>query len=146
MVPTPDPWANVRAVRDESVADPRAETTGGRFQRHSPRETPDGVLNVAADEPPEPPASFRWPVRSVRLPSHLAAYMREQAAIEGCSQNAWVVRLVQAHRDSGLPADVRNWLMIQAAQCGHPGEPDVALVAVLRHLADLWPNGARLRP
>lgn len=80
------------------------------------------------------------------MPAVLAAYIREQAYEDGVTVNAWMNRLIAAHRDGDrLPADVREWLRIQAANCGCPGDPDRALVLVLRHLMDRWPYGARLR-
>lgn len=146
MATTPDPWANLRAQRDESGPNPRGETRRARPAHHALRESPGDVLDLDAVDPPPTPASVKWPTISVRISSHLAAFVREQAAIDGCSVNSWMVRRVQAARDGELlPADVRRWLTIQAAQCGHPGDPDAALVAVLRHLMDRWPHGARLQ-
>lgn len=103
------------------------------------------VLNVDATQPPRPPKSMRWPVVGVRMDASLAKFVREQAVVENCTINAWMVRLVKRAREGQLPADVRDWLTVQAAQCGHPGDPDRALIEVIRHLADLWPLGARLR-
>lgn len=103
------------------------------------------LLDLDAAAPPRAPKSARWPVIGVRMDASLAAFVREQAHVEHCTVNGYLVRLVRRARDGQLPADVRDWLVIQAAQCGHPGDPDAALVAVIRHLADRWPEGARLR-
>lgn len=104
------------------------------------------VLDLDGTAPPPRPWKYRFPVVGIRMPQHLAAFLREQAYVEGCSVNAWVVRLIERARSQGLPADCRDWLITQAAQCGHPGDPDAALITVLRHLADRWPDGARLTP
>jgi hypothetical protein len=109
----------------------------------------DDVLDLDAVAPPLHPHARGLRVRSVnislRVPAALAAWIREQAYLERTTMNGWIVNLVRAKRDDQLPADVRDWLVTQAAQCGCPGEPDRALVLVLRHLADHWPHGGRLR-
>ncbi len=121
------------------VADPRAETQPAVTDRAK------DLLDLDADPAPNPPRSLRHPVFGIRMDSSLACYVREQALLEHCSANAWILRRIREHRDSHLPADCREWLVKQAAQCGCPGDPDRALELVLRHLADRWPNGARLR-
>lgn len=104
------------------------------------------TLDLDAVDPPRLPSSVRYPVVSVRMPAHLKAWATDQALIEHTTVNAWIVRLIARSRTDQLPADVREWLVCQAAQCGLPGDPDAALVVVLRHLADRWPAGARLNP
>lgn len=94
--------------------------------------------------PPAPPAR-RNEVIGVKVAPHVATWLRATAAAEGTTMNGYIVRLLRRERDGGLPADCRTWLARQAAQCGHPGDPDAALVTVIRHLADRWPDGARLR-
>lgn len=105
----------------------------------------DGLLDVDADAPPCLPLHLRMPVLGVRCTPQLAAYVREQAYQDGQSVNRWLTNLIEAHQDDALPADCRAWLRVQAGQCDCPGEPQVALVRVLRHLARRWPHGARLR-
>lgn len=103
------------------------------------------VLDLDAVRPPPLPKNIRWPVVSVRMDATLLAFCREQAYVESTSVNAWIVRAIRKARDAQLPADVRDWLTVQAAQCGTPGDLDAALITVIRHLADRWPEGARLR-
>lgn len=105
------------------------------------------TLDLDGEHPPGPPA-MRSEVLSTRVPANLAAFVRESAAGESVTPAVWLHRLIAQRRSDGpqLPADVRSWLTVQAAQCGCPGDPDRALVMVLRHLADRWPDGARLRP
>lgn len=105
------------------------------------------TLDLDGELPPGPPA-MRSEVVSARVPADLAAFVRECAADERTTPAEWLRRLIVQRRSDGpaLPADVRSWLVVQAAQCGCPGDADRALVMVLRHLADRWPDGARLRP
>lgn len=103
------------------------------------------VLDLDGVAPPRMPKSRRWPVVSVRMPAHYKAWLMERALREGMTINAYMVRMIGRDRDQGLPPDVRNWLARQAVQCGLKGQPDEALVLVLRHLADRWPDGARLK-
>lgn len=108
--------------------------------------TTDDVLDLDATRPRMlPPHSVRSRVLGVRLPAHLAAWVVSQAEQERTTVNGYLAALIVRERDDGMPPDVRDWLTRQAAQCGVPGEPDTALVMVLRHLADRWPDGARLR-
>lgn len=104
----------------------------------------DVFLDLDADLPPVRPKSFRWPVIGIRIPAHLKAYLEQRVFQDGTTINHYVRTLIEADRH-GLPADCREWLVKQAAQCGVPGRPEEALVLVLRHLADRWPDGARLR-
>jgi hypothetical protein len=70
--------------------------------------------------------------------------MRERAAADGITPSAFVMALVRRERDyPELPADCRAWLEIQAAAAGYPHEPERALVAVIRELADRHPLGVR---
>lgn len=103
------------------------------------------VLDLDATVPPRQPKSMRWPVIGVKMDAALAAFVREQAHVERTTGSSYIRRLIRQARDGQLPADCRDWLTRQAAQCGCPGDPDAALVAVIRHLADRWPDGARLR-
>lgn len=105
----------------------------------------EGLVDLDATLPPPIPANVKWPVVSVRMPSPLYAYVREAAHLERCSINAWIVRALTKSRDGALPGDVRDWLATQAGQCGCPGDPDRALIEVVRHLAVRWPDGGRLR-
>jgi hypothetical protein len=112
---------------------------------HAVRETPGDVLDVDAVAPPVSPATLRGVVLGVKVPATTAAFVRERAWQDGVTVNAYLRRLIEVDRDGGLPADCREWLRVQAGQCDCPGDPHGALVAVLRHLADRWPDGARLR-
>lgn len=133
------------AERGTGIVDRRAETGPARAERANPLVDSAEVLDLDGDPPPPTLKSVRWPVKNVRMPSHLLAWLRERAWQDGVTTNALIVRLCEAERDGGLPADVREWLRVQAANCGVPGDPDAALVIVLRHLMDRWPYGARLR-
>jgi hypothetical protein len=84
---------------------------------------------------------------AARLPAPLARACHEAAKREGSNVNTWLGRIIRRELDSEerLPVDCRLWLVKQARQSGCPGDPDQALVLVLRHLADRWPHGARLR-
>lgn len=104
------------------------------------------VLDLDAEPPLPTPKSLRWPVVGTRMPAHRHAWLRERAAADGITVNALVNRVLAEAQQGGWPADVREWLLMQAGQCGCPGDPEQALVAVIRHLADRWPYGARLRP
>ena len=105
------------------------------------------ILDLDGTAPPPLPKSVRWPVVGVRMPSHLKRWAEDRARADNCSLNAFLVRTLTAARDTpAMPADVRDWLTIQAAQCGVPGDPDAALAIVVRHLAGRWPDGARLNP
>lgn len=104
------------------------------------------ILDLDGVEPPRIRERSLAPVvLGVKMPAHLAAWVRERVFTEQTTINAFLLGLVERERD-GLPPDCRAWLTAQAAQCGCPGDPDQALVLVLRHLADRWPRGARLRP
>lgn len=106
----------------------------------------DEVLDLDATRPRIlPRGAVRSSVISVRMPAHLAAWVHAQAERERTNVNQYVTGLLRRERDQGMPVDVRDWLTRQAAQCGVPGDPDTALILVLRHLADRWPDGARLR-
>lgn len=104
------------------------------------------VLDLDGGPPPLSLRNVRWPVKNVRMPATLLAWCRERAWQDGAeSTNAMIVQILTREKDGGLPADCREWLRIQAANCGVPGDPDAALVLVLRHLMARWPTGARLR-
>lgn len=106
------------------------------------------LLELDADRAPEPPPSLRNSlVLGVRLPRHQAVWVKEQALLDRTTVNGYLTRLVRDayHHGEWLPRDVREWLTIQASQMGCPGEPEAALVGIIRHLADRYPNGARLR-
>ena len=106
----------------------------------------DQVLDLDGTEPPWLPAgSVRTRTLATRVPPHVAAWVQEEARLRRTTPAQLIARLIMRERDGGLPDDCREWLTRQAAQCGVPGDPDAALVLVLRHLADRWPNGARLR-
>lgn len=124
----PNSWANICPVHGDD--------------RHR------AVLDLDAEAPTRITKTMKGgPIVSVRMPPSLAAYVREQAYIEHTNMNAYIVRLIRRDRDGDrLPADVRDWLTMQAAQCGCPGDIERALLVVLRHLADRWPTGARLNP
>lgn len=105
----------------------------------------DEVLDLDASHPPKRPRSTNEPVLHLRVPAHLAQHVRRRMEQHGVNMNRYLIGLVE--RDiNGWPDDVREWLVRQAGQCGVPGDPEAALVAVVRHLAARWPNGARLRP
>lgn len=128
-------------MSDIGIADRRAETPPSTADRAK------DLLDLDATPAPHPPRSLRTPVVGIRMDAALAAYVREEAARDRCSVNRWLNRLIRQHRDRrALPDDCRAWLTVQAGQCGCPGDPDQALVLVLRHLADRWPHGARLHP
>jgi len=81
----------------------------------------------------------------MRVPPDLAAWVRDTAAREHTPPGTLLRRLVdQARTGERWPPDVQRWLTAQAACCGTPGDPEGALIAVVRHLAARWPNGARL--
>jgi hypothetical protein len=104
------------------------------------------TLDLDGRHPPFLPSrNQRQVVISTKLPAHLAAWLRERARLDRTTPADYVRTLIVHARDGAMPADCRDWLVRQAAQCGIPGRPDDALVAVIRHLADRWPNGARLR-
>jgi hypothetical protein len=106
----------------------------------------DDVLDLDATRPRMlPPSASRSIVVSARVPAHVAAWVHEQARKERRNPSQYLTALILQARDDGLPPDCRDWLTRQAAQCGVPGQPDQALVMILRHLADRWPDGARLR-
>lgn len=104
------------------------------------------ILDLDGTEPPWlPSGSVRTRTVSTRLPPHVAAWLDEQARLRRTTTAGYLAQLVRRDRDHGLPSDCREWLTRQAAQCGCPGDVDQALIIVLRHLADRWPNGARLQ-
>lgn len=103
------------------------------------------VLDLDADPPPPLPAHQRTGVVSVRMTAQLRRFLFDQAEREGCSVNAWIVHELEKARDAALPIDVVDWLTMQAAQCGCPGDIDQALIQTVRHLAKRWPQGGRLR-
>lgn len=106
----------------------------------------DEVLDLDGVEPPgAPPRSLATTVVAVRVPAFTAARLRQLCEHLGTSPNAWLKALIERELAGGLPADCVEWLRRQAAQLGMPGRPAEAEVAVLRHLADRWPHGARLR-
>lgn len=110
--------------------------------------SPYTVLDLDADRPTSMPRRHRTTMTvSARLPAPVGLAAHEAAAREGGNVNAWLGRIIRRELDGleRLPVDCRLWLVKQAQQCGCPGDPDQALVLVLRHLADRWPHGARLR-
>lgn len=94
--------------------------------------------------PPREPRSVRYPIVTARVPAHLAAFIRRRAGERSSTINAYLNSLIVEDRDRGLPADCTVWLSKMAASAGTPGDINGALIAVLRHLADRWPDGARL--
>lgn len=105
----------------------------------------EAVLDLDADPAPPRPRSAKPPVLGVRLPPHLVSYVKGSAARDGVAINAFLIGCVERDRDRELPMDVVDWLLTEAAQLGHPGDARTALVQVIRHLASLYPDGARLR-
>lgn len=106
--------------------------------------TMNRVLDLDAHRPPDAP-----PIRSrlitVRLPAHVRSWVDVRAEVLGVPPGTVVRRLVEdAAGGEGWPADVEDWLLCQAAQCDMPGDPDGAMIEVVRHLARRWPAGARL--
>lgn len=102
-------------------------------------------LDLDADPPPPFLPGVRWLIQSIRFPATLAAWIRETAFREGKTFNGVVVDRLTRSRDTSRPADVDEWLLRQAAQCGCPGDTEQALVKVVRHLSARWPDGGRLR-
>jgi hypothetical protein len=81
-----------------------------------------------------------------RCSPSLAAWLNDVADRDHTQPSTVVRRLIEQARDERWPADVTHWLTAQAACIGQPGDPDAALIAVVRHLARRWPHGARLNP
>jgi hypothetical protein len=109
-------------------------------------ETVTDVLDLDGIRPPGPPKRQSVQLGFRVIPS-VAAWVRQRARDDRVNPAQWLARLIEREmRGRDLPADCRAWLVMQAAQCGFPGDPDLALIAVLRHLADRWPIGARLSP
>lgn len=104
------------------------------------------MMELDGVAPPEAPRrGVERPVVGARLNPHIAAWVRSQADVDRCTVSEWLTRLIVKARDGdALPADCRDWLARQAAQCGKLGDPDGALVVILRHLADRYPSGVRL--
>lgn len=104
------------------------------------------VLDLDADRAPDPPGAMsHWTVIAVRVPRPLRSWVMRQAELDGMTPSSWMRHQLQAMRnEQHLPGDVREWLAIQAVQAGCPGDPTEALVRLVRHLADRYPNGARL--
>jgi hypothetical protein len=107
---------------------------------------PTTVLELDATPAPGPPGrGGHWGVLATRLPNNLRSWVLRQADIDGQTPSGWMRAQLEAiRREEHLPADVREWLVVQAVQCGCPGDPTEALVRLVRHLADRYPNGARL--
>lgn len=103
----------------------------------------DDVLDMRGERPPQRPSRLRTQVIGMRAPKPLYYWVREQAYREGTDLSTWVLALIKREQLGGLPADVRSWLAVQAVQCGCP-DADAALVHVVRHLAERWPDGCRL--
>lgn len=106
------------------------------------------VLDLDADEPPTWRRSRSSVTISVRIPTLLASYVRGRVEPDGQTINGYLLGLIEADRDregGGWPGDVNEWLLRQAAQCGCPGDSRTAVIEVVRHLADRWPDGGRLR-
>lgn len=113
-----------------------------------PNPLPPDVLDLRAVHPPGPPPNHVPNHRTImtKLPTPIVEWVRGQAELERVAVNTWLRRLVEReHAGAGLPDDCTEWLAKQAAQCGRPGDTHGALLEVLRHLAERWPNGARLR-
>lgn len=105
-------------------------------------------LDLDADPAPGVPLSATWNRSSVvvpaRIPRPLALWMRRQATYDGLSVSSWLQRLVRREMERPRwPADVEDWLTAQAVQMGC--EPDEVVPALVRHLAERYPDGARLR-
>lgn len=105
----------------------------------------DGVLDLDATHPPSAWGHQRRVVMSTKLPTHLALFVEHRALQEGVTPSRWIRRLIEHEQRDDLPRDVTEWLLVQAAQCGAPGDPQAGLIAVVRHLAQRWPDGGRLR-
>lgn len=104
----------------------------------------NGVLDLDGVQPPGVPRRSSV-MLGFRVPPSVAAWVRDQADKDRIAPAAFLQRIVeQSMNTERFPADVRAWLIVQAAQCGCVGDPEAALVAVVRHLAALWPQGARL--
>lgn len=101
------------------------------------------VLDLDATPPPRVPPHRRGTI-TLRVRPSLLAWIRNQAATEGVTINAWIGHTVERAREE-LPSDVREWLAAQAAQCGCPRDLDQALILTVRHLAKRWPHGGRLK-
>ena len=95
-----------------------------------------------------PPRAPRNPtvMLSFRTRASIAVWVREQARLERTNVARYLQGIVERAYRGGYPADVRDWLAAQAAQCGRPGDLDGALCEVVRHLAVRWPQGGRLLP
>lgn len=105
----------------------------------------DDVLDLDASAPPDRPLYIGSTMIGTRIEKPLAAWVRSQAEIAHTTVGGWLRDLIERERSSeGLPLDVREWLLKQAAQCGCPGDSEQALIEVVRHLARKWPNGGRL--
>lgn len=104
-----------------------------------------GVLDLDARPAPEwPGGTPRFTVLNTRVPRSVDRYVRTRCEAERTTPSMFIRRLIEAEMAGGLPADCREWLAVQAAQCGLRGDVDATLVTVLRHLAKRWPNGGRL--
>lgn len=103
-------------------------------------------LDLDAVLPPGPPGpQTRQLFVGARVSLPVAAWIREQSRLHRVPQAQFIRRCIEhEYRGGGYPADVRDWLAAQAAQCGRPGDIDGALYEVIRHLAAKWPNGGRL--
>lgn len=105
------------------------------------------VLDLDAVAPPAPPSHSTTTTITVRLARPLALWVEQQAERAQITHTAWLRELIERtrRRSADMPADVRDWLLVQAGQCGTPGDVDATVVALVRHLAARWPNGGRLR-
>lgn len=102
-------------------------------------------LNLTGTKPRYEPNPTRSLTITARLPVRAHAWLRDQAERDNTTPSMLIRRIVdQAMQRGRWPADVQDWLVVQAAQCGVVGDPDGAVIAVVRHLAERWPDGCRL--
>lgn len=116
----------------------------GRY--YSPHFDPE-VIDLLASPPPGMPRYMRsTTILNAKVPTPLGVRAREHCRRLDTSINAWLRTLIERELDhtTPLPPDVNDWLEKQAAQCGVPGQPQQALILVVRHLAARWPDGGRL--
>lgn len=104
------------------------------------------MLDLDGTPPPVRPHT-RGVVLTVRVHPELAAWVHDTATIHRTNTAHVMRQALEQARDGGRwPPDVQRWLAAQAACLGTPGDPEGALVQVVRHLATRWPNGSRLNP
>lgn len=68
------------------------------------------------------------------------------ASEQGLTISEWLGALIRQGLLSPelLPIDVMDWLEVQSAATGRPGDLNHALVHTLRNLAETYPDGCRL--